>query len=174
MLRALRDVLLGADKWMRVKILLNKNTTDLEDAAVEFEWICHAYGFNDSEPGAAIRCFQCTIPESSGLFEWYKSLYGNNDKSQDEPAMICLTPASTLAAVIEHQNAPPPPLDKKKNMVIEGVVKDVVFGERVEWSKLFVGTYPVGIGKHWEDNKETQQLDVHLKGDMPVGWGKLY
>ncbi|KAG0048023.1 hypothetical protein BGZ83_006967 [Gryganskiella cystojenkinii] len=155
MLQALQEVLLGADKWLRVKILINENTTDIDDATVEFEWICSGYG----------------TAKSSGFFEWYKSLYGNSDQSPDEPAVICLTPVAITAAVTEHKNVPPPPLEQRRNMIIEGIVKDAVFGERVEWSRLFVGTYPVGIGKHWEDKEETEQLDVYFKAEF-ASWIK--
>ena len=165
-MRAILEDLLGANRWMRVKVLTNKSTTDIEDAVVEFEWTCFSYGIAGN-PGFALSCHQCTIPASSGLFEWYRSIYGNNnDKSLDEPAMFYSTPSA--AAVAEHRNAPPPPLEKRRNTILEGIIKDPVFGERVEWSRLFVDTYPVEIGKHWKETEDTELLDVYFKAESAL------
>ncbi|KAG0373964.1 hypothetical protein BGX24_011025 [Mortierella sp. AD032] len=62
-------------------------------------------------------------------------------------------------------HAPPPPLDKRRNMLVEKVAKDVMFGERVKWVYQCVGTYPVGNGKTYDENGDRELLDVHFKAD---------
>lgn len=158
---------------MKVKVLTNMNINDdndkdknIEDAAVEDEWTCIAFGTSGGPDILDnVVCIQCTIPASSGLFGWYRSIYGNdNGKPQDEPAVFYSSPAAAAAA--EHMNAPPPPLDKRRIMLIEHIAKDFVFGERVKSVLRFVGTYPVGIGRTYDENRGRELLDVHFKAEF--------
>jgi len=168
----LYDVLLRPDKFTRVKVLSNSTTGDIEETDVDFEWTCTGYGMNGNSTEHAAEFnlvyYGCDIPATNGLFDWYKSIYGNNngdddDKSQDDPYSAFYT---TDAASIEHRKAPPPPLEKRRNMIIETVSKDAWFGERVKQTHLLVGAYHVEIGKHREENRDTEQLAVHFKAQF--------
>ncbi|KAG0311026.1 hypothetical protein BGZ99_010439 [Dissophora globulifera] len=145
----------------------NDNHKNFEDAAIDYEWTCRAFGMSSGGADELVNvvCVQCTIPASSGLFGWYRSIYDNdNSKLPDEPAVFYSSPAT--AAVAENMTAPPPPLEKRRNMLIECISKDAVFGERVKWVHRFVGTYPVGIGKTIQENGERDLLDVHFKAKL--------
>ncbi|KAG0015597.1 hypothetical protein BGZ82_001354 [Podila clonocystis] len=148
---------------------VTKNTNDDDDneiknAAIECEWTCIGYGASGGpDVPLAITCIQCTIPASSGLFDWYRSIYSNDDGMPlDEPAKFYLSPAA--AALAEHLTAPSPPLDKKRNILIEHIVKDV-FGERVQSVHQYFGTYPVAIGKTSVEDGDSDLLDVHFKAE---------
>ncbi|KAF9140580.1 hypothetical protein BGX30_006274 [Mortierella sp. GBA39] len=176
MLQAIQAVLRPfTNHWLRVKVLASKDTNDdnekdknIEDAAVEYEWTCIGFA---ASGGASefdnILCIQCTIPASSGLFGWYRSIYGNeNGKPLDEPAVFYSSPAADAAA--EHMNAPPPPLDKRRNILIEQIAKDAVFGERVKSVRRCIGAYPIGIGKTYDESGDRELLDVHFKAECCI------
>ncbi|KAF8923979.1 hypothetical protein BGZ47_004329, partial [Haplosporangium gracile] len=157
----------SANHWTRVKVLTNINDhedkdRDIDHATVEFQWICNGHvPCEDVDELHNFIFVECTIPASSGLFDWYRSIYSiDNGKPRDDSAVFYSS--DTAAVVAENKNVPPPPLDMRRNLLVEHVVEDAVFGQRVEVVHRVVGTYPVGIGK--SRNKEL--LDVVFMAEI--------
>ncbi|KAF8926838.1 hypothetical protein BGZ47_002496 [Haplosporangium gracile] len=167
-----------ANHWTRVRVLTNNHNIndaedkdkDIDDAAVEFQWICNGHArCGDADELHNFICIECTISASNGLFDWYRNLYSSDDgKPLDEPAVFYSS--DTAAAVAENKNVPPPPLDMRRNLLVEQIVEDAVFGQRVEVAYRVSSAYPVGIGK----SRASELLDVVFVAEITqeITYGK--